>query len=164
MSIEQKYQWYALKTKPHKENSVFRELSLRNIKSYIPEVSFMSKTSRQRPLIPGFVFVNISFREIEMLRYIPGSKGLLRIGGVPGIITKDEMCFLRTICEEDGYCPELGDYKGGDEIEIISGPFAGFTGVVSKCDNRKIGVDLCGNKMRVWFVSDKSLFRLYSSC
>jgi len=159
MILEKTYNWYALKARPHKEEYVLRELELKSYTAYLPHIwKYKSAQKRQKKLlIPGYVMVHACYRDFEKLRYIRGSKGLLSINGIPGKITESEMDFLRKVCGESGYEPELGNYHPGDSIKILTGPLKGRKAVVASTDRHKIGVDLCQDTFRVWINAKRTM-------
>ncbi|MFP4664932.1 MAG: transcription termination/antitermination protein NusG [Bacteroidales bacterium] len=152
MILEKTNNWYALKTRPHKEEHVMIELDDKKFTAYLPRIwKYKSAKKRQKKLlIPGYVLVKANWKDFEQLRYIRGSKGLLSINGIPGKITEKEMDFLKKVCGESGYEPELGNYHPGDSIKILTGPLKGRKAVVASTDKHKIGVDLCQGSFRVW--------------
>ncbi|MFO7790578.1 MAG: transcription termination/antitermination NusG family protein [Bacteroidales bacterium] len=162
MIQQEDHNWHALKTLPHKEEQVLYELEIKNFKSYLPQLCYYTSSKKQRtkPLIPGYVMVYACWRDFEKLRYIRGSKGLLMINGNPGKITDGEMDFLKHVCGNLSYKPELDNYRAGDKIRILSGILKGHTGVVAATDRNKIGIDLCQGSFRVWINAGSTVFEI----
>ncbi|MDA3820599.1 MAG: hypothetical protein PF590_09090 [Candidatus Delongbacteria bacterium] len=160
MIMEKTCNWYALKTRPHKEEHVLVELESKAYTAYLPRIwKYKSAQKRQKKLlIPGYVMVHACCRDFEKLRYIRGSKGLLSMNGMPGKITESEMDFLRKVCGETDYEPELRNYQAGDSIKILTGPLKGRKAVVAATDRHKIGIDLCQGSFRVWVNGKDTMF------
>jgi transcription antitermination factor NusG len=162
MVPDKHHHWHALRTLPHKEEHVVSELEAKKIDCYLPRVCYLNASKKQykRPLIRGYVMVRACCRDFEKLRYIRGSKGLLSINGKPGKITEKEMDFLRRVCGDASYKPELVDYRAGDAVKILSGSLKGHTGVVAVTNKKKIGIDLCQGSFRVWINAGSTHFEI----
>ena len=56
------FQWYALRTKPHKEQAVYRQLLADEVTAYFPCLQVKPKNPRAskiRAYFPGYMFVNL---------------------------------------------------------------------------------------------------------
>jgi len=160
MDRERNHNWHALKTLPHKEKQVLCELETKNFTCYLPQICCLNASKKRytRPLIRGYVMVRACWQNFEKLRYIRGSKGLLSINGKPGKITDKEMDFLKQVCGDASYKPEMENYRAGDTVKILSGALKGHTGVVTSKNRNKIGIDLCQGTFRVWIEAGNAIF------
>ena len=83
--------WYVLSIKPHKERSVSQLLQTREIEVYFPTIRVEPKNPRAakiRPYFPGYIFVHIDLQEQgdDALRWVPGTRGIVRFGAQPAIV------------------------------------------------------------------------------
>lgn len=154
------YNWYAIKSVPHKEKLVVEELNFRGFSNYLPLVIKHTSTGKKReiPLFTGYIFVHASIKDFEKLRYIPGTKGLVHINQAPCVIKDSEIEFLKIICSDIRYKAETKPYKVGDSIKILDGPFKGMHAVISLNNHNKMGLEIGECLFRVWIDINKTVF------
>lgn len=154
------YNWYALRTVPHKEKYVSLELRNRGFEWYLPyfKVYFKKNNYKEKLLITSYIFVRASSLDFEKLLYIPGSKGLLYYNDKPGIIAEEEIEVLRAICGHKELEPELNKYEPGARVKILSGFLIGHTASICKCENKKLGIELSKGNFIIWINPDEILF------
>lgn len=127
--------WYVLSIKPHKERSVFGYLKNEGIAAYNPvyRVDPVNPRSRkEKPFFPGYMFVNIDLHEAgdNRLRWIPGTRGLVRFGGRPAVVPENLIAELRTnLLQFQEKRQTFQKLQKGDRVRIISGPFAGYEAI-----------------------------------
>lgn len=127
--------WYVLSIKAHKEQPVHRYLQNNRIETYFPTMRVNGVNSRSRstrPLFPGYMFVNIDLdREGEnRLRWIPGTRGLVRFGNHPATVPENIIAELRKqvqVINATAHKPRR--LQKGDRVRIISGPFKGYEAI-----------------------------------
>lgn len=127
--------WYVLSIKAHKERPVHRYLESNQIEAYYPtmRVTPVNPRSRStRPFFPGYLFVNIDLdREGDnRLRWIPGTRGLVRFGNHPAVVPENLIAELRKRVEALNKAG--GEYRRlqkGDRVRIINGPFEGYEAI-----------------------------------
>ncbi len=147
-----KYNWYALRTIPHKEKYVSKELEIRSFESYLPYYRFYLDKNKykEKLLISSYVFVKAMLKDFEKLHYIPGSKGLLYCDEKPGLITNDEIEILRQICGNSEYEPEICMSPLGQKVKILNGFLKGRIAYVCECKKNKIGIEFCDSNFIIW--------------
>lgn len=129
-------QWYVLRTKPHKERSVHRLLQSKEVTVYFPALKVKPvnpRASKIRPYFPGYMFVQVDL-EAEgenALRWVPGTRGLVRFGGEPASVPQELIQQLKyrlaRLAQEK---PEQErKLKQGDRVRIVDGPFAGYEAI-----------------------------------
>ena len=125
-------QWYVLHTKPQKENLVYEQLRLRNIEAYYPTLRVKPVNPRARKIrayFPGYIFVQVDLKKTgtSNLRWIPGVNRLVTYGSEPACVPD---AFIQTIRNKINGMriakEEARAFKPGDQVEINSGPFAGY--------------------------------------
>ena len=128
--------WYALQTKPHKEDFLCKELAVRKIEYYFPYIHVKRVNQRARPyqpLFPGYLFIYVDFKLNQELdfRWVPGSIGLVTFGDEPAYIPdnlinnireKTDEINLKSVSSSYGYEP-------GDLLEIVDGPLKGYEAI-----------------------------------
>lgn len=124
--------WYVLQSKPQKEQWLYKQLNVLDIEVYYPCLNTKSKHAI-KPYFPGYLFVNVDLEEtgISMLKWIPGSQGLVSFGDEPACVPEGLLQRIRQRVEEINSVEErlLHGLKPGDYVQIRSGPFAGYEAI-----------------------------------
>jgi transcriptional antiterminator RfaH len=128
--------WYALHSKPRKEELLFGQLSLRNIEVFYPRIRVQTvnpRAAKVRAYFPGYVFIHVDLAEIGFtaLHWLPGATGLVSFGGEPASVPDSLLVAVRRKIDRiNGLGGELFDgLKQGDIVEISEGPFAGYEAI-----------------------------------
>ncbi|MBI9077595.1 MAG: UpxY family transcription antiterminator [Desulfatibacillum sp.] len=135
--------WYALYTKSRHENSVNNYLLGKSIESFFPQMRLLSRRKDRRkmidvPMFPGYLFVKTNLNSEDHINILKTPGAVALIGNQQGAIAipDDNIASLRVLSQkellETGPC-----YHEGDMVLVISGPFAGVTGIFF----RKKGVE-----------------------
>lgn len=134
--------WYVLRSKPHKEVVVWKQVQAHGLECYFPRFDTKSARGRVKPYFPGYMFVRADLDVVgeSTLQWMPHSLGLVCFGGTPASVPEDVVSALRdqvnAIKSKGGYV--LPNVKAGDTVEIRSGPFAGYEAIF---DTRLSGSD-----------------------
>jgi transcription antitermination factor NusG len=125
-------QWFALVTRPRAEKKVAERISSK-WHTFLPlQTQWRQWSDRkkkvQSPLIPSFIFVNTTERELFSIVKEEGVVRVLRFLGKPAIVRDEEIEILKLLTENIAEVQEIStiDMIDGEEIEIINGPFAGL--------------------------------------
>lgn len=128
--------WYALRSKPHKEDLLWEQLQIRKIETFNPRLRVQAVNPRARkikPYFPGYVFVRVDLerKNLSSLQWLPGSVGLISFGGQPAWVPDDLIAAIRRRVDEVN---EAGgevtvDLKPGDIVTIQEGPFSGYEAI-----------------------------------
>lgn len=128
--------WYALRSKPRKEEVVWRLLKTQGFEVFYPRLRVQPVNPRSRkvrPYFPGYMFVQVDIEEVGLstFQWMPHALGLVVFGDEPAIVPDNLVYAIQKrvdeIAEAGG---ELFDgLKRGDEILISSGPFAGYEAI-----------------------------------
>lgn len=128
--------WYALHTKPRKEELLWDQLSIRRIEAFCPRIRVQVVNPRARkikPYFPGYLFVHVDLDHISpsTLQWMPGASGLVSFGGEPALVPDGLIHALQKRIDEINFAGgELfDDLKPGDSVVIQSGPFTGYEAI-----------------------------------
>ena len=129
-------QWYALRTKPRKEEVIWQQLINQGIENYYPRVRVHPVNPRARKIkayFPGYMFIRVNLAEtgVSAFQWMPHTLGLVSFGGEPAVVPDNLIHELKQriqeIAEAGG---EVFDgLKPGDPVWIHDGPFAGFEAI-----------------------------------
>jgi transcription antitermination factor NusG len=126
-------QWYALRIKPHKEQSVYQWLQARDVAVYFPRVRVNPvnpRAARIRPYFPGYMFVNVDLAQMgqNAFSWTPGTHGLVTFGDIPALVPDNLIHELKKRIkriEASGGLQASG-FGRGDRVRIVRGPFSGY--------------------------------------
>ncbi|HEX9028441.1 MAG TPA: transcription termination/antitermination NusG family protein [Anaerolineales bacterium] len=153
-------QWYALRSKPRKEEVVWRQLHNQGIEAFYPQlrVNPVNPRSRKiRPYFPGYLFVYTDPSEVgvSLFQWMPHALGLVSFGGEPANVPDNLIITLRKRLEEiaaaggeffDGLQP-------GDIVRISDGPFKGYEAIFDArlpgSERVRVLLELLGNQRRI---------------
>ncbi|MDD2635469.1 MAG: transcription termination/antitermination NusG family protein [Bacteroidales bacterium] len=154
--------WIALRTIPHKEKAVIRELELRDYEVVFPMFPKLLPSGKKtfRALISSYVFVKTDFKRLENLRYIPGSKGYLQIDCKPALVKDTEIEIMLKICGTLEIENNVKNFCCGDKIKILSGALAGYDGFIISKDRKNICINIGEGALRIVFKTDETVFEL----
>lgn len=88
----------------------------------------------ENKLIPGYVLVKMTMTDESwhVVRNITGVTGFVGPGSEPTPLTAEEV----DIFNVESHAEELA-FKVGDKVEVFSGIFAGYSGILQEIDNEK---------------------------
>ncbi len=97
--------WYAIYTKPRWEKKVSKLLTDRDIITYCPLNKVRRRWSDRIktvwvPLLPSYLFVHISMKEMQKVRETPGVINFVYIEGKPAIVRDFEVVRIRKFLNE----------------------------------------------------------------
>lgn len=107
---------------------------------HIIEIRNGKKRTVTRNLMPGYVLVDIEEETVvfEMIRKISGVTGFLGDGVRPSPLAEEEVSHLLNIVEDKAEKPKPEiKFRKGEQVKVIEGPFANFTGTVDDVDEEK---------------------------
>jgi transcription antitermination factor NusG len=127
--------WYVLRSKPHKEAFLFKQLQAHGIEAYYPVLHVAPvnpRARKQRPFFPGYLFVHVDFAEMErsVLQWMPGSAGLVLFGFEPPIVPVSVLNNIRNEVNILNKAEKKAhQFDKGDTVLITEGPFAGYKAI-----------------------------------
>jgi transcriptional antiterminator RfaH len=152
--------WYALRSKPRKEEVVWRQVRSQGFDSFYPRLRIHPvnpRSKKVRPYFPGYLFVYADLEEvgISVFQWMPHAMGLVSFGGEPASVPENLIYSLRKRVEELAEAGgELFDgLKPGDVVRISEGPFRGYEAIFDARlpGNERVRVllELLSNQRRV---------------
>jgi transcriptional antiterminator RfaH len=152
--------WYALRSKPRKEDVVWRQVCLQGFDSFYPRLRVHPVNPRSKkikPYFPGYLFVQADLDAvgISVFQWMPHSLGLVVFGGEPSAVPDELIVEMRKHVQE---IAEVGGelfmgLQSGDIVRISNGPFKGYEAIF---DARLLGservrvlLELLGNQRRI---------------
>ena len=112
----------------------------------------------------GYVLAKLDMTDdvYHLIRNTPKVTGFLGVAGKPQAIRESEALRMLNVKDEAAARPKQEiriDYDIGDQVKLLDGPFASFTGIVEGLDfekNRvKVGVSIFGRATPVDIEFDK---------
>jgi transcription termination/antitermination protein NusG len=144
--------WYAVEVYAGYEDLVKTDLSKRideaGLQDFfgqilIPSIELKqlfdtSETSKSQRLFPGYMLVEMESVP-QAMRLVRSSTRVIR---VLGILSKQELDQIQAQIRGEVMLPKKHEFEVGKEVEIASGPFAGFEGKVETIneENEKVVV------------------------
>ena len=97
--------WYAMRSKPRKEDILWRQLRARDIEVFYPRIKVQPVNPRARkvrPYFPGYMFIQTDLDEagISTFKWMPHSIGLVTFGGEPAHVPDNLIHAIRQRIEE----------------------------------------------------------------
>ncbi len=128
--------WYALRSKPRKEEVVWKQVRTRGYEVFYPRLRVNPvnpRARKQRPYFPGYMFVNVDIDEVGLstFQWMPHAMGLVCFGDEPAIVSDNLIHAIRKRVEEiaDAGGEVFDGLAQGDVVIIDEGPFAGYEAI-----------------------------------
>lgn len=128
--------WYVLHTKSRFENVVNEGLSKKSLEVFLPKVTVPSRRKDRRamikvPLFPGYIFVKTDLKPDHHLEVVKTAGAVRLIGNKDGPIPVPDETIesLRIMVASDHPVTTGYQLEKGDRVLVVSGPFAGVSGV-----------------------------------
>lgn len=143
------YSWYVLRSKPRKEEALWRQAQSLGCEVFYPCIPVQTVNPRARkiaPYFPGYLFVHVDLAEVALstFQWMPYAHGLICFDDAPAAVPADLVEAIRrraaAIASAGGEL--FYGLKPGDAVVVRSGPFAGYEAIF---DTRLSG----GERVRV---------------
>ncbi len=128
--------WYALRSKPRKEDVVWLQLKTQGYQVIYPRLRVHPVNPRARKLVPyfpGYLFVMADLDEVGVtaFQWMPNTLGLVGFGGEPASVPDNLIqTLLKRLDEINRAGGEmLHGLKPGETVRITDGPFRGFEAI-----------------------------------
>src|SRR5215469_3601518 len=133
--------WYAAYTFANHEKKVREQLEQRSVESFLPVYESVRRWKDRRvrlqlPLFPGYVFVRLALRDRLRALAVPGVARLVGFGGRPTVVPAEDIEAIRTCLERNRDVQPHPYVRCGQRVRVLSGPLAGFSGIVVRQKNR----------------------------
>jgi transcription antitermination factor NusG len=125
-------QWYAIQSKPNKEEALHKQLLLQEIEVYYPRIRVNPVNPRARKVkayFPGYMFVHVDLEVVGVstLQWMPFARGMVSFDNEPAMVPDQLLQSIRSrVGEVNAAGGEVFDgLHKGDTVYIQDGPFAG---------------------------------------
>jgi len=133
--------WFAAYIAPNREKKTAASLSRSGIESFLPLYRSARRWSDrcvtlERPLFPGYLFVQIDLRERVKVLQIPGVVHLVGFGGVPIALPSEQIESIRKGMAEHANVEPYPYLSVGRVVRFRTGPFLGMSGILLRRKGR----------------------------
>lgn len=155
--MAQKDRWYLAQLKPNGFERAVVNLERQGIKTFMPLVSRRVRSGKyfiqkKLPLFSGYIFINVK-PEIVPWRSINSTYGVSKVvafgNQAPQYLPEQLIFGLKARCDKGNCLLPPSDLKIGEQIKIISGPFADYIATIETiASETRLGIlfDCLGNK------------------
>lgn len=157
--------WYLIQFKPNSHRLAERNLNRQGFKTFLPmqEVTHRKTTqfvTSRKPLFPGYMFVNLDVATApwRKINSTLGVSKLVSFGSKPKSLPDELVSALLKRCDEDGIILSPKALKKGDNVELLSGPFASFIATVESIDPEQrvwVLMECMGQSTRIEVTADQ---------
>jgi transcription antitermination factor NusG len=128
--------WYALQSKPNKEDALYQQLDSQGIDVFYPRIRVTPvnpRSKKVKPYFPGYMFVYTDIEKvgISTFQWMPFARGMVSFDHEPATVPEGLIhAIRRKIDEVNAAGGEVfnGLHKG-DSVLIHEGPFAGYEAI-----------------------------------
>ena len=154
------YHWYALRSKPRKEEAAWRQALSMGFEVYYPQLRVHPVNPRSRKLqayFPGYLFVNAEIEQVgvSVFQWMPQTLGLVSFGGEPAIVPESLILAIDDRVEAINAAggEVFHGLKPGDVVWIRDGPFQGYEAIfdahVPGSERVRVLLEFLGNRRQV---------------
>jgi transcription antitermination factor NusG len=134
--------WFAVYTKPQKEDYAELNLRRRGIDTFLPKLFLPKSTKRKKQVVALFLhylFVRCESisEEYSSIVWCPGVRRLVSFNGNPAIVDDSIVEFLMRQTGADGVIASRCNVEVGQEVSIDGGPFDGLVGMIQHPPNAR---------------------------
>ena len=134
VSPDESLRWYAVATQPRRE-----DLAAGQLRQLCRQVCWPRYRHRAllhgyrrevtRPLFPGYLFAAFDASVFRAVHYAHGVRGVVRFGDEPAVVPPEILASIMARMTTGYVVVEPAGLHDGQRVEILAGPFKGFTGV-----------------------------------
>ena len=154
--------WCAAQLQPQRDGLALQCLRQAGFETYVPRLreprtAHGRKVVRTPLLFPGYLFVLIEL-QWHAARWAPGVVRIVLSGGTPAIVPDSVISALKAR-EIRGVIelPRFPKFRAGDQLQVVSGPFAGQVGLYAGMKPRErveVLLAILGGSQRVTLAAD----------
>lgn len=159
--------WYALRSKPRKEEAAWRQALSMGFEVYFPRLRVHPVNPRSRKFqayFPGYLFVNADLEQVgtSVFQWMPQTLGLVSFGGEPSMVPESLILAIDQRVEQiNAAGGEVFDgLQAGDIVWIRDGPFQGYEAIfdtrVPGSERVRVLLEFLGNHRQVTVELDAS--------
>lgn len=154
--------WFAIRSKPRKEESLYSYLNANQYKVFFPRIRVNPKNPRaakRKPYFPGYMFIAVDLQALgeNTFQWLPFSQGLVMYGDLPAPVPSAVIDLLKKRMQELAKLNMLSQrssrFKKGQRVRITQGPLSGYSGLfdsqLSGGDRVRVLLILLGNQQLV---------------
>jgi len=124
--------WYVVHVRPKIEKKIAKLLEQNSIEVFLPlykKIVLWSDRKKKilTPLFPGYVFVKVDRKQMEVVYGAPGFVKFLSTNGVKDVIPDKDIDILKGIVDKKVQFPE-NEFIEGQEVKVICGALKGIKG------------------------------------
>lgn len=131
--LESDQAWYAVRSKPRREEFAQDQLIRRGVETFLPRVVEHTRGAQPLvgPLFPGYLFARISLEsQFTSVIWAPGVHNMVAFGDAPIAVEAEVIDFLVARCGAEGVVRRMPSFAEGDVVRVVSGPLEGLMGIV----------------------------------
>ena len=166
--------WYAIRSKPNKEDFLAGQLEAHGIEVFYPRIFVKTVNPRARkvrPYFPSYLFVHVDLNKFSAstLRWMPGAVSLISFDGEPASVPDFLIAAIERQVEAINVSRRnvVDDLKRGDVVLVQNGPFAGyeaiFDGRISGRDRVRVLLNFLQKRQVPLELQDEQIERLKRS-
>ena len=128
--------WYAIQSKPNKEDALHKQLLNQDIEVFYPRIRVNPVNPRAKKVkayFPGYLFVHVDLDVIGVstLQWMPFARGMVSFDNEPAMVPDHLLVAIRArINHVNSVGGEVFDgLQKGDAVMIQDGPFAGYEAI-----------------------------------
>ncbi len=128
--------WYAIQSKPNKEQALYEQFLSRGIEAFYPQIRVNPVNPRARkvrPYFPGYLFVHLDLEQVGLsaIHWIPFARGVVSFSNEPASVPDNLIeAIRRRVDEVNRAGGEIFEsLKHGEAVVIQDGPFAGYEAI-----------------------------------
>ncbi len=159
--------WYALRSKPRKEEIVWRQVLSQGFEVYYPRLRVHPVNPRSRKIkayFPGYLFVQADVEQVgvSLFQWMPHTLGLVSFGGEPAVVPDH---LVQAIHQRVDQINAAGGeiFEGlrpGEVVWISDGPFSGYEAIFDAqlpgTERVRVLLEFLGNRRKVAVVLETS--------
>ncbi len=138
------YKWHAVYVKSRAEKKSLDDLTRKGIEAYLP-LKVLKKTWSDRikmveePLLKGYLFVRVSYREFFEALQINGVMAYVAFGGEAAEIPEKQIDDLKLFLEKVNSSVQITNENiaKGQKVRVLGGPLEGIEGEISEIRGKK---------------------------
>ena len=128
--------WYALQSKPNKEDALFDQLENQGIDVFYPRIRVTPVNPRAKKLkayFPGYMFIHADLEEtgISTFQWMPFARGMVAFDQEPATVPETLINAIRKRVENVNAAggEVFEGLQKGETVLIQEGPFAGYEAI-----------------------------------
>ncbi len=128
--------WYAIRSKPNKEDFLAGQLTAYGIKVFYPRIRVKTVNPRARKFrafFPSYLFVQVDLDTVSTstLHWMPGAINLVNFDGEPAPVPDTLISAIERQVDQINSSQQdfVKGLKRGDIVVIHNGPFAGYEAI-----------------------------------